>query len=71
MFDYLKNEEVALDELKQMLRDRDPNDTRNQFKNNALDAYLFNEHCDNVEVVRLRLESGTNPLRKNWRRLPH
>ncbi|WDZ43640.1 Ankyrin repeat protein (2), partial [Monkeypox virus] len=39
--------------LKQMLRDRDPNDTRNQFKNNALHAYLFNEHCNNVEVVKL------------------
>ncbi|AGY97042.1 VHR1 [Cowpox virus] len=69
MFDYLENEEVALDELKQMLKDRDPNDTRNQFKNNALHAYLFNEHCNNVEVVKLLLDSGTNPLHKNWRQL--
>lgn len=44
-----------------------PSDTRNQFKNNALHAYLFNEHCNNVEVVKLLLDSGTNPLHKNWR----
>ncbi|QEQ49358.1 Ankyrin [Orthopoxvirus akhmetapox] len=69
MFDYLENENVTLDELKRMLKDMHPNDTGNQLSNNALHTYLFNKHCGDVEVVKLLLDSGTNPLHKNWRRL--
>ncbi|QED21111.1 ankyrin repeat-containing protein [Borealpox virus] len=67
MFDYLENDKVTLDELKRMLKYKHPNDTENQFSNNALHAYLFNENCGDVEVVKLLLDHGTNPLHKNWR----
>ncbi|AKJ93647.1 surface glycoprotein [Raccoonpox virus] len=67
MFDYLENEDVTIKELKRLLQDTNPNNTQNRFGNNALHSYFFNEKCDDVEVVKLLLDSGTNPLHKNWK----
>ncbi|AOP31495.1 ankyrin/host range [Skunkpox virus] len=69
MFDYLENENVTVEVLKRLLQDMNPNDTQNRFENNALHSYLFNENCNDVEVVKLLLDSGTDPLHKNWKQL--
>ncbi|AOP31706.1 ankyrin/host range [Volepox virus] len=69
MYDYLENEDVTVEELIRLLQYMNPNDTQNRFKNNSLHSYLFNENCDNVDVVKLLLDSGTDPLHKNWKQL--